>query len=138
MVTALACGVSVASIFERCLAPEKVMTSAPSGPWAVFVVKPRDGTADTRHTASAPHLSVASPPWDCTECTPTPPSQVSAGVVGGAGGDVLGREVAGVRVGDGLGALVVAVAEPVGLGLRVAVGVGDVAPGSGCPLSKAI
>jgi hypothetical protein len=77
------------------------------------VVKPGAGTADTRHTASAPKRAVTCPPWDCTVWTPAPPSwQSAAGVAGGFGAGRLGVAVCdgagrglaeGVREGDGEG-----------------------------------
>jgi hypothetical protein len=122
----LACGRNVAVSSERWREPVNVMVSVSGALCRVLVVKPIAGTAETRHTASAPKRTDAWPPVDSKLCVPAPPSQ-SGGrcVLGGAavtGGDVAvpvavtvaGRWVVGdavglrVRVGGG-----VAVGEPI-------------------------
>ncbi|AQS71748.1 hypothetical protein B1H29_02160 [Streptomyces pactum] len=79
-------------------------------------MKPRFGTAETRHTPPPPNRTVALPPSDGTVYTPAPPSShPGSPPPAGARGGVV--RAAGVGVGLGSGGLSV-VRDGVGLGLR--------------------
>lgn len=83
-------------------------------------MKPRFGTAETRHTPAPPNRTVALPPSAGTVYTPAPPSSQpgSAPPVGEGGGVV---RAVGVGVGLGSGGFSL-VRDGVGLGFRL---VGD-------------
>ncbi len=142
--TACGCGWMVPVVSERWFALEKVTVRVSGASWSVLVVKPGDGTAETRQIASAPMLNVTRPPTDCMLCTPTPPLQVfdvlrpfTGAVVGGrvVGGLVDGVTVGvlrGVGVSGVLGAEVAGMSRPgVGDGVLKTVGSACAVGGSG-------
>ncbi len=53
-------------ISDRWRLAEKVTVSVWAALWLVLTVKPRSGTADTRHTPPPPNRTVALPPSDGT------------------------------------------------------------------------
>ncbi len=124
MIVALFWGVVVAVISDSLRWPENVTVSVVRSRCSVRTVKPRTGTAETRHTPRSPKRTVACPPADSMVCTPAPPSQSvkAPGPLGGAevagGGAVLrlGRGVAG---GDGFRVVAARDGEAVGVGVVV-------------------
>ncbi|MBQ1095279.1 hypothetical protein KBY55_03995 [Streptomyces sp. b94] len=83
-------------------------------------MKPRFGTAETRHTPLPPNRTVALPPLDGTVYTPAPPSsQPGSPPPVGEGGGVVRAVGVGVGLGSGGFSLV---RDGVGLGFRL---VGD-------------
>ncbi|MEW2516611.1 hypothetical protein [Actinacidiphila alni] len=89
----------------------------------VLVVKPIAGTAETRHTASAPKRTDTWPPVDSKLCVPAPPEQSGGRWLLGAGG-------AGVVVRSAGAVVAGRVADGDTVGLRVCVGGLGVAVGA--------
>jgi hypothetical protein len=71
----------VAVITDSWRSPEKVTLSVLGSLWDVRTVKPRVGTAETRHTPVLPNRTDARPPADWMVCTPEPPSPQSVNSV---------------------------------------------------------
>ncbi|WP_395570579.1 hypothetical protein [Streptomyces sp. BK79] len=114
-------------ISDRWRLAENVTVSVRGPLWLVVAVKPRSGTAETRHTPPSPNRTVALPPSDDTVWTPAPPCSHPAPPPPPAGdGGAVARAV-GVGVGVTAGSEGLSlVREGVGLGFRlVADGLGE-------------
>lgn len=99
----------MAVISDLCRSAENVTVRVVALCCDVRTVKPRVGTADTRHTPPSPNRTDARPPVDRIVCTPAPPSEQPARPGLAVVGDGFGA--AGAR---GVGFLVVALAAGLG------------------------
>jgi len=104
--------------------PENVTVSSVRSVCSVRTVKPRVGTADTRHTSSSAKRTEAWPPADSMVCTPEPPSRQSVAPVSGREEPLSGGALVGFGAGFG-GASVALGDDVVGVGVLERVGVGS-------------